>query len=48
MRILLRAPKDTLDPRPAREVLQHNLILGNAGNLLFLGAAHPRDTVEQQ
>ena len=39
MRILLRAPKDTLDAEPPREVLQRNLILGNAGNLLFLGAA---------
>jgi len=39
MRILLRAPKDTFDARPAREVLERNLILGNAGNLLFLGAA---------
>src|SRR5215210_3664671 len=39
MRILLRAPKDTFDARPAREVLGRNLILGNAGNLLFLGAA---------
>ncbi|HET9850906.1 MAG TPA: polysaccharide pyruvyl transferase family protein [Candidatus Limnocylindrales bacterium] len=39
MRILLRAPKNTLDARPAREVLERNLILGNAGNLLFIGAA---------
>jgi hypothetical protein len=39
VRILLRAPKDTFDPRSPREVLRHNLILGNAGNLLFLGAA---------
>ncbi|HEX3266295.1 MAG TPA: polysaccharide pyruvyl transferase family protein [Candidatus Limnocylindrales bacterium] len=39
MRILLRAPKDTFDARPVREVLGRNLILGNAGNLLFLGAA---------
>ena len=39
MRILLRAPKDTFDARPPREVLQRNLILGNTGNLLFLGAA---------
>jgi Polysaccharide pyruvyl transferase len=39
MRILLRAPKDTLDAQPARQVLRRNLILGNAGNLLFLGAA---------
>ena len=39
MRILLRAPKDTFDVRTAREVVERNLILGNAGNLLFLGAA---------
>src|SRR5215212_6243479 len=39
MRILLRAPKDTFDPRPPREVLERNLIIGNAGNLLFIGAA---------
>jgi hypothetical protein len=39
MRILLRAPKDTFDARPPREVLGRNLILGNAGNLLFIGAA---------
>jgi hypothetical protein len=39
VRILLRAPKDTFDTQPPREVLRRNLILGNSGNLLFLGAA---------
>lgn len=39
MRILLRSPKDTFDARPPLEVLKRNLISGNAGNLLFLGAA---------
>ena len=37
--ILLRAPKDTFAARPPREVLTRNLIAGNAGNLLFIGAA---------
>lgn len=37
--ILLRAPKDTFDASPPREVLARNLIAGNAGNLLFMGAA---------
>ncbi len=39
-RILLRAPKDPFEVRPAEQVLEQNLIGNNVGNLVFLDAAH--------
>jgi hypothetical protein len=39
-RILLRAPKDPFEVRPAEQVLEQNLIGNNSGNLVFIDAAH--------
>jgi hypothetical protein len=39
-RILLRAPKDPFEVRRAEQVLEQNLIGNNAGNLVFIDAAH--------